>query len=70
MRLRNILQDRGIEVSESGEPAANSGVFVSEQDRQKLEDLRESEKLMAQLNETWEEKLSRAEELKFAHSLI
>lgn len=43
---------------------ANSKVYVSEQDREKLEDLKASEKLIAQLNETWEEKLSKADEIK------
>jgi hypothetical protein len=57
-------------VTESGEPVANTKVFVSEQDRQKLEDLKASEKLIAQLNETWEEKLSRAEELKWKNILV
>lgn len=57
-------------MTESGEPVANTKVFVSEQDRQKLEDLKASEKLIAQLNETWEEKLSRAEELKWKNILV
>uniref|UniRef100_A0A915CN57 Kinesin-like protein n=1 Tax=Ditylenchus dipsaci TaxID=166011 RepID=A0A915CN57_9BILA len=64
LRLKSILVQRGIEVTESGEPTANSNAraFYSEEDT--IEQLKTSEKLIAQLNETWEEKVRKTEDIK------
>lgn len=76
LRLKSILVQRGIEVvsasAEGGvggviEPNVNASssmraAFYSEEDT--IEQLKTSEKLIAQLNETWEEKLRKTDEMK------
>jgi len=63
LRLKGILQQRGIVINELGDPTANNAkAFYTEEDT--IEQLKTSEKLIAQLNETWEEKLRKTEEVK------
>lgn len=64
-RLKNVLVTRGIELNESGSEivgATNPRALYAEKDT--LEQLKTSEKLINQLNETWEEKLKKTEQIK------
>ncbi|CAD5217128.1 unnamed protein product [Bursaphelenchus xylophilus] len=61
-RLKSILVQRGIEVSEQGAVSANPRALYSEEDT--IEQLKTSEKLIAQLNEPWESKLRKTEGFK------
>jgi kinesin family protein 1 len=64
-RLKNILVQRGIELNESGSEvvgASNPRALFAEKDT--IEQLKTSEKLIAQLNETWEEKLKKTGQIK------
>lgn len=61
--LKRILIERGIELNEiGGFIAPNSRVLHAEEDT--IEKLKTSEKLIAQLNETWEEKLKKTGQMK------
>ncbi|KAI6211468.1 Kinesin-like protein KIF1B [Aphelenchoides besseyi] len=60
--LKKILIDRGIEVNDMGAVANNPRALYSEKDT--IEELKTSEKLIAQLNETWEEKLKKTDYIK------
>ena len=62
LKLRSLLQNRGIEINEDGEVASNMRIYSSEEDT--IEQLKTSEKLIAELNETWEDKLRKTEALK------
>lgn len=61
-QLKSILVNRGIEVGEEGDLRANPRALFSEEDT--IEQLKTSEKLIAQLNEPWEEKLRKTEGFK------
>lgn len=62
IKLKSILIMRGIEISEDGKPTASSRAIYSEEET--IEQLKTSEKLIAQLNESWESKLQKTEDLK------
>ena len=69
-RLRSLLRSEGIEIIEDGCPISvqadvkrRSG-SVSVAGENAIEQLQESEKLMLELNETWEEKLKKTEAIR------
>lgn len=62
-RLRALLSERGVQVDESGKLLGGpTRALAAEEDT--IEQLKTSEKLIAQLNETWEEKLQKTECIK------
>jgi len=62
-RLRALLADRGVQLDESGKLLGGpTRALAAEEDT--IEQLKTSEKLIAQLNETWEEKLQKTEYIK------
>ncbi|CEF59380.1 Kinesin-like protein KIF1B [Strongyloides ratti] len=65
-RLKNLLQTKGIEVDEIGqtECTKRKSKLYSANDKDTIEQLKTSEKLIAQLNETWEEKLKKTEDIR------
>ena len=50
-------------MGENGEVSSNTKIYSSEEDT--IEQLKTSEKLIAELNETWEDKLKKTETLKY-----
>ncbi|RVE45455.1 hypothetical protein evm_009890 [Chilo suppressalis] len=82
-KLRELLKAEGIEVEEAGEdPSANCKKNDTEALSPKLsraattiaeeavDQLQASEKLIAELNETWEEKLKRTEEIRLQREAV
>jgi kinesin family protein 1 len=69
-RLKSILVQRGIELNEAsgGITAANPRALYAEEDT--IEQLKTSEKLIAQLNETWEEKLKKTGQIKVSNTCL
>lgn len=69
-RLKSILVQRGIELNEAsgGVTAANPRALYAEEDT--IEQLKTSEKLIAQLNETWEEKLKKTDQIKVGFLVV
>lgn len=72
-RLREILKLEGIDVVESptgppGKPPRiqrkSSSIAIGDDGENAMEMLRTSEKLIAELNETWEEKLKKTEAMR------
>uniref|UniRef100_A0A0N5C4F4 Kinesin-like protein unc-104 n=1 Tax=Strongyloides papillosus TaxID=174720 RepID=A0A0N5C4F4_STREA len=65
-RLKNLLQTKGIEIDEIGqmENTKRKAKLYSANDKDTIEQLKTSEKLIAQLNETWEEKLKKTEDIR------
>uniref|UniRef100_A0AC34QNN7 Kinesin-like protein unc-104 n=1 Tax=Panagrolaimus sp. JU765 TaxID=591449 RepID=A0AC34QNN7_9BILA len=62
-RLKALLADRGVQLDESGKPMGGPArALAAEEDT--IEQLKTSEKLIAQLNETWEEKLEKTAQIK------
>uniref|UniRef100_A0A914CSL6 Kinesin-like protein unc-104 n=2 Tax=Acrobeloides nanus TaxID=290746 RepID=A0A914CSL6_9BILA len=61
-KLKNLLLRRGIELDATGELTSNKCALYSEEDT--IEQLKTSEKLIAQLNETWEDKLRKTEDIR------
>lgn len=78
-RLRDLLKQEGIEVqeedgggmrmkvSEGGRPRITSGSSIAED---AVDQLQASEKLIAELNETWEEKLKRTEAIRLQREAV
>lgn len=64
LRLRSMLQNRGIEIDENGVVAPNATARIFSTEEETIEQLKSSEKLIAELNETWEDKLKKTEALK------
>uniref|UniRef100_A0A915N735 Kinesin-like protein n=1 Tax=Meloidogyne javanica TaxID=6303 RepID=A0A915N735_MELJA len=62
LKLRSLLKNRGVEVGENGEVSPDTKIYSGEEDT--IEQLKTSEKLIAELNETWEDKLKKTETLK------
>ncbi|VDN07186.1 unnamed protein product [Thelazia callipaeda] len=60
LKLRSLLEMKGID---SDNPHNEKAVF-SARDHDTIEQLKASEKLIAELNETWEEKLRKTEEIR------
>ncbi|PNF23864.1 hypothetical protein B7P43_G13714 [Cryptotermes secundus] len=80
MRLRDLLKAEGIEVQE-GEEGIGMKVVKRDSDRQlvapastiaeeAVDQLQASEKLIAELNETWEEKLKRTEAIRLQREAV
>ncbi|KAJ4438466.1 hypothetical protein ANN_14411 [Periplaneta americana] len=80
MRLRDLLKAEGIEVEE-GEEGTGMKVMKRDSDRQivapastiaeeAVDQLQASEKLIAELNETWEEKLKRTEAIRLQREAV
>uniref|UniRef100_A0A914YZA3 Kinesin-like protein n=1 Tax=Panagrolaimus superbus TaxID=310955 RepID=A0A914YZA3_9BILA len=61
-RLKSLLGDRGVQIDAAGKPHSGARTLAAEEDT--IEQLKTSEKLMAQLNETWDEKLQKTEYIK------
>ncbi|VDM40860.1 unnamed protein product [Toxocara canis] len=61
-KLRNLLEMKGIDVE--GEDPSKTKALYSARDHDTIEQLKASEKLIAELNETWEEKLRKTEEIR------
>ncbi|KAL3098348.1 hypothetical protein niasHS_000360 [Heterodera schachtii] len=62
-KLRNMLQNYGVEVDENGDISSSTRVF-SGREEETLEQIKTSEKLIAELNESWEDKLKKTEAMK------
>uniref|UniRef100_A0A914ZPM0 Kinesin-like protein unc-104 n=2 Tax=Parascaris univalens TaxID=6257 RepID=A0A914ZPM0_PARUN len=62
-KLRSLLEMKGIDV-EGGEDPLKAKPVYSARDHDTIEQLKASEKLIAELNETWEEKLRKTEEIR------
>uniref|UniRef100_A0A0N5A8N5 Kinesin-like protein unc-104 n=1 Tax=Syphacia muris TaxID=451379 RepID=A0A0N5A8N5_9BILA len=62
-KLRNLLLSKGIDISEVDDPGKQK-THYSARDHDTIEQLKASEKLIAELNETWEEKLKKTEEIR------
>uniref|UniRef100_A0A9J2PZ47 Kinesin-like protein unc-104 n=2 Tax=Ascaris TaxID=6251 RepID=A0A9J2PZ47_ASCLU len=62
-KLRSLLEMKGIDV-EGGEDPLKAKAVYSARDHDTIEQLKASEKLIAELNETWEEKLRKTEEIR------
>uniref|UniRef100_A0A158Q8M3 Kinesin-like protein unc-104 n=1 Tax=Elaeophora elaphi TaxID=1147741 RepID=A0A158Q8M3_9BILA len=60
LKLRNLLELKGID---SDDPQNEKAVY-SARDHDTIEQLKASEKLIAELNETWEEKLRKTDEIR------
>lgn len=60
LKLRSLLEMKGID---SDDPQTEKAVY-SARDHDTIEQLKASEKLIAELNETWEEKLRKTEEIR------
>ena len=74
-KLKSLLKQEGIEVQEAGnvpdvqEVKRRTG-SVSAAGENAIEQLQESEKLMLQLNETWEEKLKKTEAIRMQREAV
>uniref|UniRef100_A0A183CAW8 Kinesin-like protein unc-104 n=2 Tax=Globodera pallida TaxID=36090 RepID=A0A183CAW8_GLOPA len=62
-KLRNMLQNYGVEVDENGDISSSTRGF-SGREEETLEQIKTSEKLIAELNESWEDKLKKTEAIK------
>ena len=76
-KLRNLLNSEGIEVSDGqvtstdfNQDFKKRSISVSAKSENAIEKLQESEKIMSQLNETWEEKLKRSEVLRLQREQV
>uniref|UniRef100_A0A7E4UVT4 Kinesin-like protein unc-104 n=1 Tax=Panagrellus redivivus TaxID=6233 RepID=A0A7E4UVT4_PANRE len=58
-RLKGLLTERGVQIDDSGKATSAPRTLAAEEDT--IEQLKTSEKLIAQLNETWEEKLQKTD---------
>ncbi|CAI2344287.1 unnamed protein product [Caenorhabditis sp. 36 PRJEB53466] len=65
-KLRHILEDKGIDVAEVQETPGKGkkGPKLSAQVHDTIEQLQASEKLIAELDKTWEQKLTKTEEIR------
>ncbi|CAI5442480.1 unnamed protein product [Caenorhabditis angaria] len=62
-KLKNILEDKGIDVNEFDNSSSTKKLpKFSAKDHDTIEQLKASEKLIAELDKTWEQKLSKTEE--------
>lgn len=74
MRLKNLLMAEGIDIddenmnTESGKRKPH--LSVSQASENAMEQLQESEKLIAELNETWEEKLKKTEAIRLQREAV
>ncbi|KAK0393224.1 hypothetical protein QR680_000105 [Steinernema hermaphroditum] len=64
-KLRSLLEDKGIEVN-NDESITSAKPKYSAREYDTIEQLKASEKLIASLNETWEEKLRKTEDIRRA----
>ncbi|KAK6738958.1 hypothetical protein RB195_020820 [Necator americanus] len=66
-KLRGILEEKGIDITADALKTSQSGrprQLYSARDHDTIEQLKASEKLIAELHETWEEKLRKTEEIR------
>ncbi|XP_074605037.1 kinesin family member unc-104 isoform X3 [Brevipalpus obovatus] len=74
MKLKALLHLEGIEVSENtqndGQSVRHRTGSVSQLGETAIEQLQESEKLMSELNETWEEKLKKTERIRLQREAV
>ncbi|RCN24062.1 hypothetical protein ANCCAN_30249, partial [Ancylostoma caninum] len=64
---RGILEEKGIDITADALKTSQSGrprQLYSARDHDTIEQLKASEKLIAELHETWEEKLRKTEEIR------